>query len=163
VFGQCKEALTCEEEGIINTAVHATSALQVTQTLKLLVGKKVNEELILVDVWSNKLEKIKVKKNPNCKVCKGEIENKKEKEFMFTLQKCKTRAAYSAKPNKNIKLDLSKLKEEYEMLIDTPILVVVKHDDKEIIVHSYGEIIFKEMEDEEKMTELAKKIYETTK
>ena len=76
----------------------------------------------------------------------------------YTLEKCKTKAAYSAKLNK--KLNLSKIKEKFSVVLETPILLVIKVDDIEIIVHSYGELLFKNCEDVELMKKIADKVYE---
>jgi len=84
----------------------------------------------------------------------------------FTFGKCKTRAAYSAKLKKQGKLNLEKIKRKYEVVMDTPILLVIKIDndnkiDKvEVIVHQYGELIFKNCEDVEFMEKIAREIYE---
>ena len=76
----------------------------------------------------------------------------------YTLEKCKTKAAYSDKLNK--KLNLSKIKEKFSVVLETPILLVIKVDDIEIIVHSYGELLFKNCEDVELMKKIADKVYE---
>ena len=55
------------------------------------------------------------------------------------------------------------MKEKYEVVLDTPILVVVKIEGKEIIVHNYGELIFKEREDEGEMRNIAEEIYRVRK
>ncbi len=78
----------------------------------------------------------------------------------FTIEKCKTKAAYSAKLKKQQKLDLSRIKKEFEVALETPILLVVKVEGLEVIVHSYGELLFKKCEDVELMRRIAEKIYE---
>jgi len=80
----------------------------------------------------------------------------------FEIKPCKTRAAYSVKPKKNIKLDLAKLK-EFKIKAETPIASVIDIDGEEIIVHRYGEIKFKTLRDEAKIRKIAEKIYEKTK
>ena len=83
----------------------------------------------------------------------------------FTIKKCKTRAAYSAKPLKNIKLDLNKIKTEFPTVLETPILLVIKTQGFEIIVHSYGELIFKKTteKDVNAIEKIAEKIYQYIK
>lgn len=78
----------------------------------------------------------------------------------FTLEKCKTKAAYSAKLPTNTKLDLAAIKKKYEVILETPVLLVVKVEDIEIIVHGYGELLFKECEDVKWMKKVAEEIYE---
>lgn len=79
---------------------------------------------------------------------------------MFNLAKCRTKAAYSAKLKRQGRLDLDKIKKEFEVVLETPILLVIKAEGVEIIVHGYGELLFKRCEDIEKMSRLAEKIYE---
>ena len=78
----------------------------------------------------------------------------------FTLEKCKTKASYSAKLKKQQKLDLQKIKKAFEVLLETPILLVVKAEGVEVIVHGYGELLFKNCEDIELMRRIAERIYE---
>ena len=80
----------------------------------------------------------------------------------FTFGKCKTRAGYSAKLIKQGKLDLKKIKEEFETILETPILLVIKTEGLEIIVHVYGELLFKNgrVEQMELMEKIVKKVYE---
>ncbi|HII71599.1 TPA: hypothetical protein HA265_02480 [Candidatus Woesearchaeota archaeon] len=75
----------------------------------------------------------------------------------FTINRCKTKKGYSVKWNK--RLDLSKVGKKYEVEMDTPILLVIKTENGKVLVHEYGELIFRECEDEEKIRETAKEIY----
>lgn len=77
----------------------------------------------------------------------------------FTLEKCKTKTAYSAKLKKQQQLDLLKIKKKFEIVLETPILLVLKVEGIEIIVHSYGELLFKNCQDQELMRKIAEKIY----
>ena len=74
---------------------------------------------------------------------------------MIKVVKCKTKAAYSAKLGK---VDLKKVRSKFDVILDTPILVVIKVDDVEVIVHGYGELLFKKCEDVPKMQKIAEKI-----
>ncbi len=77
----------------------------------------------------------------------------------FILEKCKTKAAYSAKLKKQQKLDLSRIKKKFEVALETPILLVVKVEGVEVIVHGYGELLFKKCEEKELMERIAERIY----
>jgi esterase/lipase len=77
---------------------------------------------------------------------------------MFEIKPCKDKGGISVKPKKSIKLDLSKIKNNFEVVVDTPILIVIKKED-EIIVHNYGELIFKHLKDKEKIKKIAEEIY----
>ena len=80
----------------------------------------------------------------------------------FTLEKCKTRAGYSAKLPSSRKLNLVKIKKEFKTILETPILLVIKERGLEIVVHGYGELLFKNgtAEQLEVMRKVAEKVYE---
>ena len=78
----------------------------------------------------------------------------------FTLEKCKTKAAYSTKLKRQQHLDLQKIKQKFETVLETPILLVLKVEEVEVIVHGYGELLFKKCEDVVLMRKIAERIYE---
>ena len=139
----------CEDVGILNTIVTLISSIAATQVIKILLNKDPETSLIRFNIWNNSLEKIKVKKS--CNLCK----NKKDEKFIIKL--CKTKASYSTKINK--KLDLNKISKKYKTIVKTPILLIIKKDNYEIIVHNYGELIFKNLKDENKIKKIAQEIY----
>ena len=77
----------------------------------------------------------------------------------FTLERCKTKAAYSAKLPQRVKLDLAAIKKKFNVILDTKILLVIKEQDVEVVVHGYGELLFKECSDVKLMEKIAKKVY----
>lgn len=77
----------------------------------------------------------------------------------FSLGKCKTKAGFSAKLQNPRKMNLVKIKEKFETILETPILLVIKEERVEIIVHGYGELLFKNCSDLELMEKIARKIY----
>ena len=79
----------------------------------------------------------------------------------FSLAKCKTKAAHSTKLMQKGKLDLKKIKKKFEILLETPILLVIKSNAGEVIIHSHGELLFKKCEDIQLMESVAEKIYQT--
>ena len=60
---------TCDEVGIINTLPGVVASVEVTEAMKVLLGMRTTEELMIVDVWSEELEKIRVVKNKDCISC----------------------------------------------------------------------------------------------
>ena len=80
----------------------------------------------------------------------------------FTFGKCRTRAGYSAQLKKQQKLDLKKIREKFETVLETSIVLVIKEQGLEIIVHSYGELLFKNGTAElvELMERVSEKIYQ---
>jgi hypothetical protein len=77
----------------------------------------------------------------------------------FSLAKCKTKATFSAKLLQKGKLNLNKIKSEFEIVMETPILLVIKTKTGEVVVHSHGELLFKNCEDYELMEKTTEKIY----
>jgi molybdopterin-synthase adenylyltransferase len=158
VYGSNAQALSCGDLGIVNAASSMTASLQTGMVFRILLGEDVSG-LVRFDVWKGTFDNLVVKKNPSCGVCgSGVVTEAKEKE-LFTVGRCKTRAAMSAKPVKSVKLDLGKIKKEFETLLDTPIVIVINVEGVEIIVHQYGELVFKNFYDEEKVREIAEKVY----
>ena len=144
----------CEDVGILNSVVSLISAIQASEALKILLEKSYEKNLIRVNLQNNSFDKVKVKKDENCKICNEKVKDIKK----FDIKLCKTRGAYSVKLNKKIDIDFKKLK-GYKIIIETPILVVLKVDNEEIIVHKYGEIIFKKLKDEKKIIKIANEIF----
>jgi molybdopterin-synthase adenylyltransferase len=74
IFSGLKSIDSCETFGVLNGVSSLVSSLQVSEAIKLLIGKKAEEDLIYVKLDKNSFDKIKVKKSENCKVCSGEFE-----------------------------------------------------------------------------------------
>lgn len=77
----------------------------------------------------------------------------------FSLGKCKSKAAYSTKLRQKGKLDLAKIKAKYDAILETPILLVIKIDGIEVVVHSHGELMFKNCSDVGWMEKKAEEVY----
>ncbi len=82
--------------------------------------------------------------------------------IQFTIEKCKTRAGYSAKLPSSRKLNLARIKKEFEIVLETPILLVIREQGLEIVVHGYGELLFKNGKEEDTgaMRKVAARVYE---
>lgn len=78
---------------------------------------------------------------------------------LFTLGKCKTKATYSAKLKNPARLNLKRIAANFEIVLETPVLLVITVEGIEIIVHGYGELLFKTGEDTEQMQRIAETIY----
>ena len=79
--------------------------------------------------------------------------------ILFSLGKCKTRAGYSAKLQKMQKLDLKIIERQFEVVMETPILLVIRVKGVEVIVQGYGELLFKECDDVPLMEEIAEEVF----
>ena len=78
----------------------------------------------------------------------------------FSLSKCKSKAAYSTKLKKRQRLNLHEISNNYEVVLETPILLVIKVENIEIIVHKHGELMFKNCFDTDLMERIAEEVYE---
>jgi adenylyltransferase/sulfurtransferase len=153
IFKNLKSVLDCENTGILSPASNMASSLQVMEALKLIMGEKPSKDLIRFDVMKNIYEKIKVKKI-NCDACKGKYRYLEKRNIV--VKKCKTRAAYSATNNR--KIDLDDIRKRFKVITDTPIVLVIKEEDEEIIVKNYGELLFKTCKSEDKVRRIASRI-----
>ena len=81
---------------------------------------------------------------------------------MFEIKLCRTKAVISVKPVKQITLRLEKLTEIFPVVVQTPVASVLTIDDDQVIVHAYGEIFFKKLRDEARISEIAQEIYRIT-
>ena len=84
---------------------------------------------------------------------------KEEIKQKFILSKCKSKAAFSARLKSPIKLNLELIKDKFEVVMDTKILLVLRIDDVELICHGFGELLFKNCNDLDKMGKISEEIY----
>ena len=77
----------------------------------------------------------------------------------FSLGKCKTRAGYSARLQKDQKLNLLRIAQRFEVVMETPILLVIRVKSVEVVVQGYGELLFKECDDVPLMEEIAEEVF----
>ena len=64
---------TCETVGVLNTITNLISSIQVNETIKILLNKDYEKNLLFFDIWKNELLKIKVDKNKNCVCCANAV------------------------------------------------------------------------------------------
>jgi molybdopterin-synthase adenylyltransferase len=67
-----ESCFNCNSIGIINSASAIIGSIMAKEAIKILLGKKPEQNLLHVDIWNNTITKIKVKKNKTCKACKGQ-------------------------------------------------------------------------------------------
>jgi adenylyltransferase/sulfurtransferase len=60
---------TCDTVGILNSVPLIIGAIQSTEAIKLLLGKEINRDLIVYDIWTHDFQGIKVHKNEKCTCC----------------------------------------------------------------------------------------------
>ncbi len=60
---------TCETTGILNTVPAIAASFQVTEAMKILMGKSYLKGLLQFDVWSNDFTVHEFSQDPNCECC----------------------------------------------------------------------------------------------
>ncbi len=164
IFNDSKNLATCDTDGVISSTTHIVASMQVAEALKIILGKNPSKELMRFDVWKNKFENFKVNKSAKCMVCIGEYSLLDKKNYEeFVVSECKTKSAYTAKPKKKMLLDIRKITKNFETVEDAVIIAVIKIKDEEIIVHDYGELLFKTLTEVDRIKEIAKEIYKVGK
>jgi adenylyltransferase/sulfurtransferase len=69
------KVLTCDTAGVISPAPWTVASLQTAETLKILVGSdKFNRDLLVVDVWDDDFQRLKVAPSPECPAHRGVYE-----------------------------------------------------------------------------------------
>jgi len=62
---------TCDTVGVISPAVSWAVAIQVTETLKILLGREaeLHGSLLAYDVWENRFQQVRPRRDPQCRAC----------------------------------------------------------------------------------------------
>ena len=79
------------------------------------------------------------------------------------VRRCSTRGAFEALPEKNIQLNLTKIKSKYETIADLPILVLIKCGNYEVTCYKNGKLLIRKCDIKEEAEKIAEKIYEEGK
>ncbi|RJQ40011.1 MAG: thiazole biosynthesis adenylyltransferase ThiF [Dehalococcoidia bacterium] len=67
--------LTCDTAGVISPAPFVIGSLQTAEAMKILVGDpQASRELVIVDVWENSFNRVRLKPRPDCPACDGRYE-----------------------------------------------------------------------------------------
>jgi len=62
---------TCSQAGVLGTIAGILGSIQATEAIKYLLdeGELLSDKLLIIDALSMDFDKVKFKKNPNCRVC----------------------------------------------------------------------------------------------
>ncbi|HZT71544.1 MAG TPA: ThiF family adenylyltransferase [Terriglobia bacterium] len=62
---------TCDTVGVIGPAASWTAAIQVTEALKILLGREqeLHGTLFAFDIWQNRVQQVKPGRDPDCRAC----------------------------------------------------------------------------------------------
>jgi molybdopterin/thiamine biosynthesis adenylyltransferase len=73
IFSGLRAIDSCETLGVLNGVSSLVSSLQVSEAVKLLIGKDSEKDLIYIRLDKNSFDKVKVQKKDNCETCKGKF------------------------------------------------------------------------------------------
>lgn len=144
---------TCDTAGVIMPIIASVSAVQVSESIKLLVGDRnaLHGSLMQIDIWQNDWRKIKLGgPNPDCPACgKHEYEFLDSESSEFAAVLCGRDAVQIAPPN-STSFDLTAFGSKVASLSDVKqndYLVRFSIDGNEITVFRDGRAIIKGTDD----------------
>src|SRR3989344_3422412 len=110
IFKEINQPLdSCDVSGVINTIAPFASSLQTTEALKHITNKATTKELLYFDVWKNKIQKIKVKKQSSCPTCNSNFSYLNGKNMSETIGLCGSNSYQLYGPKLNLKEVAKKL------------------------------------------------------
>lgn len=60
---------TCDTSGVLNTIPLIIGSIESTEAFKILLGKTINDKMLIYDVWLHDFQSVKIKKNNECECC----------------------------------------------------------------------------------------------
>jgi len=141
----------CSISGILNTTSSLISSIQCNEALKILAKKPYEKTLLRVNLKNNEITKIKV--NKRCNLC---IDRPMKQKLI--VKKCSDKGGYSVTRNPIKPINLKSIKKHFNVLAETPIVLVIK-EKYEIIIHNYGELLFKNAENTKEIEKIARKVF----
>lgn len=141
---------TCETAGILNTVPIVIGAIQSTEAIKILLGKDINMDLIIYDIWTHEFQRIKVHRNSQCPCC---VQN--DFKYLNAEQKDVTtvlcgRDAVQVKPRMDMSTSLENLADILKAVGEVKLLpthITFKHDNYEFTIFKDGRTIIKGTDD----------------
>ncbi len=139
IFNEINQPLdSCDVSGVINTIASLASSLQATEALKHITGKSIAKELLYFDVWKNKIEKIKVKKQSSCPTCNSNFSYLTGKNANEAIGLCGTNSYQLYGPKLNLKEVAKKLEKIDEVIMNDYCLLF-----RELTVFNDGRTLIK--------------------
>jgi molybdopterin/thiamine biosynthesis adenylyltransferase len=142
---------TCDTVGVIGPAATWTSAIQVTEALKILLGRdqELHGTLFGFDIWHNRTQQVRPKRDPDCRTCGQRIFTHLEEGETVPTTLC-GRDAVQIRHRDPRNLDLALLKARLEHFGDVranDYLLKFSIDGYELTVFADGRAIIKGTQD----------------
>jgi molybdopterin/thiamine biosynthesis adenylyltransferase len=108
---------SCDTAGVIGPAVAWVAAIQTAEAMKLLLGRtnELHQSLQSFDVWTNRLERIHPRLNPDCPAC-GQHDLAFLRDAVPHYARLCGRDAVQVRPPHPVKLNLGQLRRRLERL-----------------------------------------------
>jgi adenylyltransferase/sulfurtransferase len=138
---------TCDTVGVISPAVSWVAAIQVTEALKILLGRhqELHGAMLAYDIWKNQFQEVRPRRDPQCRVCGA-----KEFAHLNRTGPAQTslcgRDSVQIHPAASRQLDLAELKtrlEQFGRVRANEFLLIFSVDAYELTIFSDGRAIVK--------------------
>jgi adenylyltransferase/sulfurtransferase len=145
--------LTCDTAGVLNAIPSVIASIQSNEAIKILLGdKRVNRELLVIDLMDDSFEKIAVRKREGCPLCRdGKFEYLEKREVSEPIKLC-GREMVQVTPQREMEISLEDLKKKLEKVGDTSYmgyLLKFSVDKYELIIFPDGRAFVKGVSDKE--------------
>jgi len=138
---------TCDTVGVIGPAVSWAAAIQVTEALKILMGRQqeLHGAMLAYDIWTNQFQVVRPRRDPQCRVCGA-------REFAYLNRTGPThtslcgRNSVQIRPATSRQLDLAELKtrlEKFGRVRSNEFLLIFSVDAYELTIFPDGRAIVK--------------------
>ena len=138
---------TCETAGILNSVPGVIGSLQVSETLKIILGETRDlGNLIYIDVWTDRFDVIEVKQREDCPACRRRSFDFLDGRVASSVSRLCGRNSVEIVPEKPAKLDLENLRDKIANLGDARFngyLVIFKTGEWEIFIFPDARAIIK--------------------
>lgn len=92
--------LTCETAGVISPAPFIIGSLQSVEAIKILIGSEdISKDLIFLNVWQGKFQRLEILPRPDCQACNGKYEFLEARFGTKTTSLCGQNAVQVLNPN----------------------------------------------------------------
>ncbi|MEK6940896.1 MAG: HesA/MoeB/ThiF family protein [Nanoarchaeota archaeon] len=154
IYPELGKLETCSTAGMTNMTSSVIASLQVQQAMNILLDLPVQKDFLRVNLATNEFLFLKVGKNNECPVCTGkQVEN-----MEILIKRCKERGGWSIKSEKKV-VNLESIRQKFSVTIDTPLVVVIKVNGHEVIVHGHGELIVKDDLPMQQLEDIGRKVF----
>jgi adenylyltransferase/sulfurtransferase len=142
---------TCETAGVISPAPFIIGSLQATEAIKILIGSEyINRDLIFINVWQGKFNRIEISPRPNCPTCQGKYEFLDARFGTKTTSLCGQNAVQVLNPNVG-KISFEKLSKQLQKVGQVSyneFMLRFQVDNHEMVIFPDGRAIVKNTNDE---------------